>query len=103
MSGPLAYQGLFAEYNNDPNFAALPTDRIDATIDFNWGNEGSPAPGVTGNSFNACWRGEIQATFTGTYTFRVTAGGSGWLCINDGVEDHWIGAGTEPEKAPSIW
>ena len=87
LSVPSSYQGLFAEYDNDPNFAALPTDRIDPTIDFNWGSEGSPAPGVAGNSFSACWTGEIQATSDGTYTFRVTAADSGWLCVNG----QWIG------------
>ena len=60
LSVPSDYQGLFAEYDNNPNFAAMPIDRIDPTINFNWGNEGSPAPGVAGNSFTACWQEKFR-------------------------------------------
>ncbi len=81
-SVPTSYQGLLGEYDSDQWYAVLPTDRIDSTIDFTWDSGASPAPGVAANSFVASWTGQIQATSSGTYTFRVTADDSGWLYVN---------------------
>ena len=47
--------------------------RIDPTVNFNWGNQGSPAPGISGTDWTASWQGEVKADYTGDYTFYATA------------------------------
>ena len=66
--------------------------RIDPTIDFDWGNQGSPAPGISGSTWTASWQGQIQAAnYTGQYTFYLTSDDGARLWINgQPVIDSWV-------------
>ena len=72
--------GLAANYFNDLNAVAADPHltvpavltRTDATINFDWGG-GSPGAPVPVDNFSARWLGSIQATTTGSYTFRTTS------------------------------
>ena len=55
----------------------------------NWGSEISPAPGIAGTNWSACWQGKIQATTTGEYTFYVTGDDGVRLWVNDAYVDGW--------------
>ena len=62
--------GLAATYFNNTNFTGTFVSRTDATVNFNWGN-GSPASGISGNTFSSRWLGQVQAIESGTYRFRT--------------------------------
>ena len=83
--------GLRAMYYNnmtltDPSVL----ERIDPTIDFNWGS-GSPDPSVNSNNFSAKWEGQVQAIYDELYTFYTNTDDGVRLYI-DGqlVVDKWI-------------
>lgn len=67
-------EGLTATYYNGENFEEKIGERIDDTIDFDWG-AGSPMAGVDNDHFTIRWQGEIQPTFNGHYTFYATCDG----------------------------
>ena len=50
--------------------------RVDPTLDFSWGF-GSPAPGISPNTFSVLWTGQVEAPVSGTYRFYTVS--------NDGV------------------
>ena len=88
---PTEYSGLLATYYNNTDLSGTGIQRIDPSIDFNWalGREVSPAPGIPGTNWSACWQGKIQATVTGTYTFYVTGDDGVRLWVNDAYVDGW--------------
>lgn len=63
-------------YYSDMNFGTVALDRIDPSINFDWGL-GSPGPGVPSDNFSAQWRGNFSFN-SGNYTFHVSG--------DDGVE-----------------
>lgn len=68
--------------------------RVDPTIDFNWGNEGSPGPGVGGANWSASWQGKFLADFSGNYTFAAGGDDGVRVWINDQlVIDAWYAQG----------
>jgi autotransporter-associated beta strand protein len=81
--------GLAAEYFSDTNLANPVFARVDANINFNWGNN-SPGGGVPNNPFSVRWTGRIQPRYTEGYTFHLTSNGGCRLWI-DGqlIIDHW--------------
>ncbi len=89
---PSQYSGLLGTYYNstDPTFA--PVSRVDATIDFNWGNQGSPAPGIQGSNWGATWQGTVTANYSEDYTFYATADDGVRLWVNGQLLcDGWQG------------
>jgi hypothetical protein len=82
--------GLLATYYADVNLGTPVTSRIDSAINFDWGNQGSPAPGVAGVNWSARWEGFIQIPATGYYTFYTTTDDGVRLWINNQlVIDAW--------------
>ena len=79
---PSDFSGLLGAYYSNLSFTGTPVYRIDPTINFDWGNQGSPAPGIVGSGWAARWQGEIQAQDAGTYQFRVTADDGAALYVN---------------------
>jgi hypothetical protein len=70
-AGAMASGGLKGEYfNGQWPYVPPVLTRIDPEIDFNWG-EGPPAPGVNPDFFSVRWTGDLEAPFTGVYTFTV--------------------------------
>ena len=70
---PSGYQGLLATYQSSDGSGPL-VSRVDPSIDFNWGNQGSPAPGIAGTNWTVTWQGTVTPTAgsDGDYTFYVT-------------------------------
>ena len=76
---------------NDSNFLHLaevqvfdytPVTRVDPTVDFNWGYQGSPAPGIQGANWAASWQGTVTADYSEDYTFYATADDGVRLWVN---------------------
>jgi hypothetical protein len=62
--------GLQAEYFDDLRFRGAVVRRVDANIDFNWG-QSAPAPGIGPETWSARWTGFLRAPVTGDYAFRT--------------------------------
>ena len=77
-------EGVLGEYYHgtagDP-WQILVLERIDPTIDFNWG-DGSPDPSVNANGFTVRWTGMLTVPASSTYTFETNT--------DDGIR-LWIG------------
>lgn len=81
--------GLLGSYYNGVSFQKLVLQRIDSTVNFNWG-EFSPASSVNVDSYSARWTGKIQPRFTGTYKFYINSdnGRKVWI-DNQLIVDKW--------------
>ena len=88
-AGP-ALAGLQAAYyNNTQDLTGRPTTlRKDDNVDFTWA--GSPAPGVSADSFSIRWRGMLSIPAGGDYRFSTIATGGTRLYV-DGMQliDKW--------------
>ncbi len=71
------------------DFTELLLTRIDATVDFDWGNDG-PDPLVPSDGFSVRWTGQILAVFTETYYIYAVGDDGVRLWVN-GVQlaDGW--------------
>lgn len=74
--------GLSGDYYNNADFTSFVTNRIDATVNFDWGN-GSPFASIASDTFSVRWYGQIEPEFSEEYTFYVTADDGARLWIND--------------------
>lgn len=89
FSGGTAGTGLAATYFNNTNFTGTSVSRTDAIVNFNWGN-GSPAAGITGNTFSARWLGQVRAIETGNYRFQTRTDEGVRLWVNGRLLiDNW--------------
>lgn len=73
VNGLLASGGIKGSYytGTSDQFPGTPIERIDGTINFNWGN-GIPIAGVSQDSFSVRWMGYVIPPFTGSYVLRTT-------------------------------
>ncbi|RME94103.1 MAG: DUF1592 domain-containing protein [Verrucomicrobia bacterium] len=100
-------RGLAGEYFASRNFRgdARAFRRVDAVLDFDWG-EATPDPEkITTNEFSMRWRGSVRAPETGDYTFIVTSANGFRLWVNDGEKpriDAWVHSGTEPTEHRAV-
>ncbi len=62
--------GLLGEYFDQSNFSNRKEVRVDATVDFDWG-QGSPLPSIGPTTFSVRWTGKIEPRFSEKYTFRT--------------------------------
>ncbi len=71
---------------------------FDPTVDFTWG-AGSPAGTLGVDTFSARWTGQIEAPFTGTYTFYTQSDDGVRLWVN-GVQlvNHWNNHATYEDR-----
>ncbi len=67
--------GAEGSYYDNALFAGMPKQRTDPVLDFKWSDQ-MPDPLITTESFSVLWRGEIEAPYTGEYSFGVNAAGS---------------------------
>jgi glucose/arabinose dehydrogenase len=81
--------GLSASYFDNIDFTGTTVVRTDSTIDFAWGS-GSPAATIAADTFSARWTGQLEAPYTGTYTFYTVSDDGVKLWVN-GVQlvNHW--------------
>jgi hypothetical protein len=73
--------GLLATYFDDRDFAAAVLTRVDPKIDFDW-KQGSPAPGVSPDTFSIRWTGKLTAKVSGPHTFTLRADNGARLWLN---------------------
>ena len=83
ITAPSNTQGLLATFYSNMDFTGTTIQRIDSTINFDWGFEGSPAPGIAGSHYSAVWAGQIQATASGAHTFFATVDDGCRLWVNN--------------------
>ncbi|MEK6719993.1 MAG: PA14 domain-containing protein [Chloroflexota bacterium] len=83
-----AGDGLLGRYYPNLTWSGTPSlERVDPTIDFNWGAGGHPIPSA---DFSIAWSGSLLAEVAGTYTFALysddgsTLSLDGALVVNNG-------------------
>jgi glucose/arabinose dehydrogenase len=87
--------GLSGTYFDDANFTGASVTRIDPTIDFTWGL-GAPAAGIGADTFSVRWVGQIEAPYSGTYTFYTQGDEGIRLWVNNvQLVNHWNSRGSE--------
>ncbi|MEO7719183.1 MAG: putative Ig domain-containing protein [Capsulimonas sp.] len=79
--------GLTGQYYNDPTsgasqFTTLVLTRTDPTVNFNWAQGTSPAPGVNATYFSAKWTGQVQPLYSESYQFHITSDDGARLYVN---------------------
>jgi hypothetical protein len=81
--------GLSATYFDNADFTGAAVSRVDPTVNFSWGS-GSPASAIGVDTFSARWTGQIEAPYTGAYTFYTVSDDGVRLWVN-GVQlvNHW--------------
>lgn len=77
----LAGNGLTAVYSDHSDFTGATVQRVDKTVNFNWGR-GAPAPGISADTFSVRWTGLFQPKFSETYTFYAQIDDGARLWIN---------------------
>ena len=95
LSTPLDVEGsgLLATYYDNIDFTNEALQRVDPTINFNWGG-GSPDASVGANTFSVRWEGEIKAPTSGTYTFYTMSDDGVRLWVNNQlVVQNWTDHG----------
>jgi GH35 family endo-1,4-beta-xylanase len=65
--------GLLAQFYDNPDLTALATTRTEPVLNDQWSPGTSPAPGVGTAGYSVRWSGQVEAQYTETYTFTVTA------------------------------
>lgn len=82
--------GISGNYFNGMNFETPVLNRVDATINFDWGFT-SPNSSVNQDQFTVRWTGQIQPKYSGEYTFYVTSNNGRKLWINNQlIIDKWL-------------
>ncbi|MEX2188725.1 MAG: DUF1592 domain-containing protein [Pirellulales bacterium] len=101
-------RGIRGEYykTSRPRGRDREFDRVDAAIDFNFG-DASPKPGeIDPKEFSARWRGSVFAADTGEYEFIVKTENGARLWVNGDREsliDAGVKSGDDREFRASIW
>jgi hypothetical protein len=74
--------GLTGRYFNRANLTELMFERIDHTINFDWGR-GAPSESMGVNTFSVLWTGFVFAPHSGEYTFYTSTDDGVRLWVND--------------------
>ncbi len=84
---PSGSSGLLGEYFEaaDPANAISKIQRVDATVNFNWGS-GSPDPAIRSNNFSVRWSGAVIAPVSGQYEFYTESDDGVRLWINNSLK-----------------
>ena len=94
---------LGAYYSNQAKTFNNPATltRTDPTVNFNWGT-GSPAAGISVDTFTVRWTGAVQPPTSDAYTFYATTDDGVRLWINNQlIVDNWVDQ-SPTEKSGSI-
>ncbi|MDQ3707367.1 MAG: PA14 domain-containing protein, partial [Chloroflexota bacterium] len=67
-TAPLSVAGLYGEYYDNADLTNLKITRYNTQVSFDWVH-GSPDASIGADTFSVRWRGKVQATTSGTYTF----------------------------------
>jgi hypothetical protein len=87
-----ANAGIRGQYFNNMNVTGVPVlVRIDPTINFNWGDPGSPDPAVNVDQFSARWVGVVEVQYSEPYVFTTNSDDGVRMWLNDVlIIDSWI-------------
>jgi len=89
--------GLTGKYFDGTNFNTFVSQRVDPIVQFD-SSTGTPALGLSPDSFSVRWEGKIRPRFSETYTFYVTHDNGARLWVNGtAILDHattWNDSGT---------
>ena len=81
--------GLMGDYYDSRDFTNHAFQRLDQTIDFDWGNN-DPGGGMGSNTFSIRWEGKIMIPADDTYDFHLTCDDGGRLWVGgDQLIDEW--------------
>lgn len=90
--------GLKAEYFDDANLTTPSFTRVDANVNFDWG-QGAPDASMGVDTFSVRWSGQIQAATTGTYTFTLRSDDGVRMWVNGVlVIDKFVNAGSNKDN-----
>jgi hypothetical protein len=93
-----ATEGLIGEYyhgSSSDGWDDLVMQRIDPTVDFNWGDYSPEAGVVNVDGFKVRWTGEVEIPTSGTYTFHTQTDDGVRLWVNDiQIIDNWTDHGS---------
>jgi len=83
--------GVKAEYFNNMAVSGMPAlTRIEAKIDFNWGDPGGPGSPIGVDGFSCRWTAELEVPFTEKYTFITNSDDGVRLWVNgEQLIDNW--------------
>jgi mono/diheme cytochrome c family protein len=104
---PSDKRGLSAEYFNDDGFNRKKRviERVDATIDFDYGESTPDAEQIEKEEFAMKWRGGVIAPETGEYEFILETQNAGRLYVNSydtPIIDAWVKSGDQTEYSATI-
>jgi hypothetical protein len=80
-------------------------ERIDAEVDFNFGDASPDPKQLEANEFSIGWRGSVLAPDSGEYEFVLRTQHAARLWVNDmetPLVDAWVKSGDDPEHRASI-
>lgn len=81
---PVAPGGLYGRYYTNTILTGTPdTERVDATIDFDWSVDSLPGDLSGTTSYSIGWNGYITSAYSEEYTFTTIANGGARVYIND--------------------
>ncbi len=84
-----AGNGLLGEYFDNINFTNRFINRIDATVNFDWGPN-APATGMGPQTFSVRWSGRIEPRFSEQFTFHTLSDDGIRLWVNSQlIIDRW--------------
>jgi hypothetical protein len=86
--------GLLGTYFASRTLSGTSFTRVDPSVAFNWG-AGAPDPRLAVDSFSVRWTGQVEATFSETYTFFTTSDDGVRLWVNgQPLINNWTDHGT---------
>ncbi len=89
-SGTTTGDGLAGSYYDNSDFTGTNYQRVDPVVNFDW-LEGSPAPGISSDTFSVRWTGFVQPRYSQTYTFYTLTDDGVRLWVNGQLLiDEWI-------------
>lgn len=87
---PANGQGLRGEYYNNEDFTGIAEIRIDPTVDFDWGEFGSPSSSMDADTFSVRWIGKVEPKYSEEYTFYTLSDDGVRLWVNNTlIIDNW--------------
>lgn len=82
--------GLAGAYFGNHDLTGPVALRTDAQVDFTWAQADAPVSGIEANTYSVRWAGQVQAQFSQTYAFSITADDGVRLRVNGQLlVDQW--------------
>ena len=98
-----AGMGLSATYFDDPDFGGITSQRVDGTVDFDWGTA-APASDIEPDTYSVRWSGQVRPHYSETYAFHTTSNDGVRLWVDGALLiDNWTNhAATEDTASVSL-